>query len=44
VRRLRLSPRKCLVSDGELLARLDGPLEVMKKPDGLVLTGKATNF
>jgi hypothetical protein len=44
VRRLRLSPRKCLVSDGELLAWLDGPLKVMKKPDGLVLTGKATNF
>jgi hypothetical protein len=35
VRRLRLFPRKCLV-DGELLARLDGPLELVKKPERIV--------
>jgi hypothetical protein len=35
VRRLRLFPRKCLV-DGELLARLDGPLELVKKAERFV--------
>jgi hypothetical protein len=35
VRRLRLFPRKCLV-DGELIERLDGPLELVKKPKRIV--------